>query len=114
MFIDLPPQNPQVVCIAQAVYGEARGESDLGKKAVAHVILNRAKKRGLTPCQVIRQPGQFSFKIKHHYSGRDWKKAYQIALNPGGDPTGGALYFNTVPFKGRKLTTVIGNHLFYK
>lgn len=110
--IDLPPA--QVVCLAQAVYGEARGESDLGKRGVVHVILNRAKKRKLTPCQVIKQPGQFSFKIKKRYSGKDWNKALQIAYHPGKDPTGGAHYFNTVPFKNLKLTTVIGRHYFHR
>lgn len=116
VMIDLPPV--QVVCIAQAVYGEARGESDLGKRAVAHVILNRAKKRGITPCQVIREPGQFQFKYKTKYSGKTWKKCYTLALYPGGDPTGGATYFRVRKLGGTwgrlRITTSIGNHNFYK
>lgn len=111
--MDLPP--PQIVCIAQAIYGEARGEKELGQRGVGHVILNRAKKRQLTPCQVIRQPGQFSFKIKARYRGKSWDRAWQIANHLGKDPTGGAIYFNTVAFAGKyKLTTIIGNHKFFK
>jgi spore germination cell wall hydrolase CwlJ-like protein len=115
MIIDLPPV--QVVCIAQAIYAEARGESDLGKRAVAHVILNRSKKRKLTPCQVIREPGQFNFNHKAKYKGRDWDKAWQIANYSGLDPSGGASYFKVTNVRvswGKKLTTVIGNHSFYK
>ena len=113
--IDLPPT--QVVCIAQAIYAEARGESDRGKRAVGHVIVNRAKKTGLTPCQVIRQPGQFQFKLKTKYSGSAWEKAYQIASYLGDDPTGGAKYFHSTRVHPRwryRITTTIGNHVFYK
>ena len=108
--MDLPP--PQIVCIAQVIQAEAGGESDRGKRAVGHVVLNRAKKSGLTPCQVVRQPGQF--KMKH----TGWKgKAFQIASWLGADPTGGAKYFHSVRVNPRwryKITTVIGNHVFYK
>lgn len=114
--LDLPPT--QIVCIAQAVYHEARGESDLGKRAVAHVIINRSKKRGMTPCAIIRQPNQFQFKLKAKYSGKDWNRAYQVATYPGGDPTAGALYFRSGKIHGSwgrlRLTTAIGGHNFYK
>lgn len=115
MGIDLPP--PQIICLAQAVYHEARGESDLGKRGVVHVILNRSKKFHKTPCEVLRQPGQFQIKLKKRYSGKAWRDAYQIALNPQWDPTAGALYFKNRKTKlswGFKLTTSIGNHNFYK
>ena len=32
--------------LTKVVYGEARGESDEGKKAVAWVVINRANKSG--------------------------------------------------------------------
>ena len=32
--------------LTRVVYGEARGESDEGKKAVAWVVINRSKKSG--------------------------------------------------------------------
>src|SRR5688572_9143931 len=37
------PQTVSKSCLAQAVYFEARSESELGQLAVATVILNRAK-----------------------------------------------------------------------
>ena len=106
-----------MVCIAQAVYHEARGESDLGKRAVAHVVLNRSKKFHKTPCEVLRQPGQFQIKLRKSYSGKAWRDAYRVAYYPGKDPTGGALYFCNKKVRvtwNRKLTTVIENHRFYK
>jgi len=115
MPLDLPPQ--QVVCIAQAVYHEARGESEMGQRAVAHVILNRAKKRKLSPCQVLHQPGQFHIRLKKSYSGKDWQKAWQVANYPGKDPTGGATYFKHVKCRANwnlRLTTSVGSHNFYK
>lgn len=113
--IDLPP--PQIVCLAQAVYHEARGESDMGKRAIVHVILNRSKKFHKTPCEVLRQPGQFQIKFKRSYSGKAWRDANKIAYYPGKDPTGGAIYFknrSSATSWKYKLTTSIGNHNFYK
>ena len=106
--MDLPP--PQIVCIAQVIQAEAKGESILGQRAVGHVIINRSKKQHKKPCEIIRQPGQFQVS-----SG--WRKAYQVAYNLGKDPTGGALYFVNkrirITWKAN-LTTVIGDHVFYK
>ncbi len=49
--------------VARTVYGEARGESFEGQKAVVHVILNRVAKQtwyGLTAYEVCHKPFQFS------------------------------------------------------
>jgi N-acetylmuramoyl-L-alanine amidase len=49
--------------LARCIYGEARGESELGKIAVAHVVMNRVKGRawfGKTVHGVILKPFQFS------------------------------------------------------
>ncbi len=115
--MDLPP--PQIVCIAQAVYHEARGESELGQRGVAHVILNRSKKLKKSPCEVIHEPGQFQITFQRKYKGKAWNKAWQVANYPGKDPTGGALYFKSTrsPAVWRprlKLTTTIEGHDFYK
>jgi N-acetylmuramoyl-L-alanine amidase len=107
----------QTVCVAQAVWHEARGESELGKRAVAHVIITRSNKRGLTPCQVIRERGQFDFRVKKSYVGADWITALKIARYPGLDPTNGASYFHNISIRPnwqRKRTAVIGRHIFYK
>ena len=113
--IDQPPA--QIHCVATAIYGEARGESETGKRAVAHVIYNRAKHRKLTPCQVIRQKGQFTFKVKKSYKGPTWDSVYRIATNPGIDPTAGAYYFHNKRVKPGwhlRRTATIGGHLFFQ
>ena len=48
--------------LTATVWMEARGESDLGKRAVAHVVLNRlrAKRWGRTVGEVVLAPWQFS------------------------------------------------------
>ena len=37
-------KEKELFTLAKTMYGEARGESNLGKQAVCHVILNRVKK----------------------------------------------------------------------
>ncbi len=46
---------------ACCLYGEARGEPEEGKRAVAGVIQNRSQRRGQTLRQVILAPKQFSW-----------------------------------------------------
>jgi N-acetylmuramoyl-L-alanine amidase len=64
----LPPAQPQsagvqitpdIDAMVRTVWGEARGEGPDGQAAVAGVIANRAKERGLSPRGVVMQPGQF-------------------------------------------------------
>lgn len=119
MVIDLPP--PQIECVAKAIYHEARGESDKGKRAVGHVILNRSKNKGITPCEVIYQPRQFTgIKSRVSYSGPMWERAKEIArtIQDYSDPTFGAVSFHNTRswpnWKGLIRTVTIGNHVFYK
>ena len=44
-------------CLAKNIYHEARGESELGQQAVAHVVLNRVNSRRYpnTVCDVVYQ-----------------------------------------------------------
>lgn len=113
--LDLPPQ---IVCIAQAVYGEARGEKELGQRAVAHVIINRTKSGRFAsiPCAVINQRGQFLFP-RNKPNGINWIRAMKIARDPGVDPTSGSLYFHNRSVRPKwryKVNIRIGNHIFYK
>jgi spore germination cell wall hydrolase CwlJ-like protein len=62
-----PPPNlagaGDLLCLAVAIYHEARDQPLDGQLAVASVILNRTKEPdrwGSTPCAVV-VPGQFSF-----------------------------------------------------
>lgn len=83
--------------MANAVYGEARGEPYEGQVAVAAVILNRLEHPSFpkTPAGVIFQPGAFTAVA----DGQIWltpnvtaKRAVQDAIN-GWDPSGGAIYY---------------------
>lgn len=83
--------------MANAVYGEARGEPYEGQVAVAAVILNRVKSPLFpnTVHGVIFQPGAFTAVA----DGQIWltpnekaKKAVRDALN-GWDPSGGCIYY---------------------
>ncbi len=51
------------MCLALALYHEARGEPSTGQMMVAKVIVNRmeSKKFPSDMCGVIMQPRQFSF-----------------------------------------------------
>lgn len=83
--------------MANAVYGEARGEPYIGQVAVAAVILNRVNSASFpnTVSGVIFEPGAFTAVA----DGQIWltpneqaKKAVLDAIN-GIDPTGEALYY---------------------
>jgi len=108
---DLPPQ--QVQCIAEVIYAEARGESIIGQRAVGHVILNRSRRNGRTPCQVIARPNQFH-RVRVNYASEAWRVAQRLARNLGEDITLGALYFNPGSVRRYTYTVTIGNHRFYK
>jgi N-acetylmuramoyl-L-alanine amidase len=108
--------------MANAVYGEARGEPFIGQVAVAAVILNRVKSASFphTVSGVIFQPGAFTAVS----DGQIWltpndtaKKAVQEALG-GVDPTNGCIYYfnpQTATSKWiwtRQQVKTIGKHIF--
>jgi spore germination cell wall hydrolase CwlJ-like protein len=88
-------------------WAEARGEGEVGKTAVAHVILNRAKASGRSVCEVTHQRGQFQRGLP--------PKSFSVTITED-DPTGGATYFRTIhsgTWKHLKRYKTIGNHKFY-
>ncbi|MEC0183327.1 spore cortex-lytic enzyme [Paenibacillus peoriae] len=108
--------------MANAVYGESRGEPFEGQVAVAAVILNRVKSPSFpnTPSGVIFQPGAFTAVA----DGQIWltpnetaQKAVRQALN-GWDPSGGCIYYfnpKTATSKwiwSRPQVKTIGEHIF--
>jgi N-acetylmuramoyl-L-alanine amidase len=110
--------------MANAVYGEARGEPYEGQVAVAAVILNRIESPSFpnTVSGVIFEPGAFTAVA----DGQIWlepdetaKKAVIDAIN-GWDPTGNALYyFNPATATNswiwsRPQIKQIGKHIFCK
>jgi N-acetylmuramoyl-L-alanine amidase len=108
--------------MANAVYGESRGEPYTGQVAVAAVILNRVNSASFpnTVSGVIFEPGAFTAVA----DGQIWltpneqaKKAVLDAIN-GIDPTGEALYyFNPVTATSKWIWSRpqikrIGKHIF--
>lgn len=64
MSVSLPPKD--IVCVAQAVYHEARGASNKDKELVAELVWNRAKDLHTSTCRVINMKGQFPWaRYKH-------------------------------------------------
>jgi spore germination cell wall hydrolase CwlJ-like protein len=130
-FASNAPLDPEMNCLATAVYFEARGESLEGQLAVARVVINRAASGRYPPswCQVVKQPYQFSF--VNPRSGQfpvadtncdAWKKAEAIAelaaanVVPSLGPD--VLWYHAdyvAPSWGRRLNVVekIGAHIFY-
>lgn len=115
-------------CLAGAIYYESKGEPLAGQLAVAEVILNRADngRFGQSICEVVTQPGQFSFVRGGRVPGVDqsrpaWRTALavaKVALNDEWDGSvGDALYFHArraAPGWGRVKVASIGNHVFYR
>lgn len=110
--------------MANAVYGESRGEPYTGQVAVAAVILNRVNSASFpnTVSGVIFEPGAFTAVA----DGQIWltpnanaKKAVMDAIN-GWDPTGEALYYFNPDTAtsgwiwGRPQIKRIGKHIFCK
>ena len=110
--------------LANAVYGESRGEPFIGQVAVAAVILNRVQSPSFpnTVSGVIFEPGAFTAVS----DGQIWltpnetaKRAVIDAIN-GWDPTGHALYYfnpDTATSKwiwSRPQIKKIGKHIFCK
>lgn len=122
-------------CLAIAMYHEARGEGDIGMKAVAYVIYNRKKdgRFATTICDVVLQKSQFSFvtdRIPDNINSwgvfaRALEMSVHLLDNNGFEteksPVGNALFFNSlatnrkwVYASGRKFIATIGNHHFFK
>lgn len=108
--------------MANAVYGEARGEPYEGQVAVAAVIINRVKSPSFpnTIYGVIFQPGAFTAVA----DGQIWltpnekaRQAVEDAIN-GWDPSGGCeYYFNPDTATSKWIWTrtqikTIGKHIF--
>ena len=132
--------NAERDCLAQAIYHEARGESEVGQLAVANVIVNRARsgKFPSTLCGVIYQNAekgyhrcQFTFAC----DGRDdapgerraWARSAALAQevyaefalgDAVGAVPGSALYYHTTNVRPSWANTYsavaqIGSHIFY-
>lgn len=132
--------NAERDCLAQAIYHEARGESEVGQLAVANVIVNRARsgKFPSTLCGVIYQnadKGRYRCQFTFACDGRDdapgerraWARSASLAQNvyaefatgeAVGAVPGSALYYHTTNVRPNWANTYsavaqIGSHIFY-
>lgn len=128
----------QLMCVALAIYFEARGEPDAGQIAVAHVIRNRIEDPRYpdNACDVVKQGYywngnpirnmcQFSFycdgKPEDPHDGKAWRDALYIVHLSGliPDITGGATHYHSTKvfpewaYTGQ-VTTNIHKHVFYR
>lgn len=128
------------LCLAQAIYHEARGESREGQLAVANVIINRAmsKKYPQTICGVVFQnadKGRYKCQFTFACDGRSdagrertaWNRSIKMAEDafyefqrgerPGVVPNSALFYHTTAvaPDWSNKFHRVaaIGSHVFY-
>lgn len=116
-------------CMVKNIYFEARNQGPDGMWAVANVVRNRMG-NGLSACEVIYAPNQFSWYkpgVKRIMGDKEvLKQIKEIALEalliPDKariDNTDGAVYYHAKyvrPSWSKHLvvTTVIGDHIFYK
>lgn len=132
--------NEEKLCLTQAIYHEARGESEAGQWAVANVIINRAlsKKYPSTLCGVVFQNAdqgryrcQFTFacdgRSDYGTEKRAWNRAAKLAETafaefqhgdrPGVVPSNTMFYHTTAvspSWSGKfKEVAAIGSHVFY-
>ena len=128
------------LCLTQAIYHEARGESEAGQWAVANVIINRAmsKKFPTSLCGVVFQnaeKGRYKCQFTFACDGRSdigtertaWNRSvklaevafheFQVGDRPGVIPDSALFYHTTSvsPGWGNKFHRVatIGSHIFY-
>lgn len=123
-------------CLAQAVYYEARSESEEGQRAVAQVVVNRVRHPAWpnTVCGVVYQGPmragggcQFTFtcdgSLARRPNGPGWARAQAIAAEVLAGrayaPVGLSTHYHTnavAPSWAPRLalTTVIGAHIFYR
>ncbi|MDH3474807.1 MAG: cell wall hydrolase [Rhodospirillales bacterium] len=127
--------DEELRCLALNIYFEARGESDAGRSAVGHVVMNRVSDRRFpaTVCAVVQQGGemvrhrcQFSWwcdgRSDRPLDRRSWEAAGTIARavywGLSEDPTQGALWYHAdyvAPYwsKAFEEGPTIGRHVFY-
>ena len=130
---DMPVEaalSPDMQCLAQAVYFEARGEPLAGQLAVARVVINRTASRQYPSdyCSVVTQRAQFSFVRNGRIpapdsTSRAWLRAKAIAQIAHQElwesEVGDALFFHATyvqPSWARQKTQLakIDTHVFYR
>ncbi len=124
-----------IECLALTIYFEARGEPDMGRRAVGHVVMNRAldSRYPRWVCEVVRQGGerpryrcQFTWwcdgRSDRPTEDRAWRESQALARavywGYSDDPTRGALWYHAAYVRPVWRTDLergarIGRHIFY-
>jgi N-acetylmuramoyl-L-alanine amidase len=116
----------EILCLSAIMFGEARGENDIGKVAVAFTAINRKADPSYPKdiCQVMKQPYQYEFLSKYGMPSKQ-EIAYLMPLAEAilngkiNDPTRGAKFFHTKQIakpiwaKQKEIKVALGNHIFY-
>lgn len=102
----LPPAvRRSLLCVAMAVFMEARGEPALGQAAVAWVTRTRSAERDLTPCDTVFELNQYtwtSYPIRRIVAAiaaspdgflETQDVAWRVMVDAEPDPTFGANHF---------------------
>lgn len=113
---DLRHQDEDVL-LAITVWGEARGQSSLGRSAVAHVVLNRMKEKNLSVADTVLRKWQFScfnandpnrHKLLDPVQSEGlgawavcWRAAVEAMTGQSADPTFGATHYCTLALWNR-------------
>lgn len=124
---------PELLCLAVAVFFEARGEPIDGKELVANVVINRVEhpKYPDTICGVVNQRKQFSFThdgmsdnplvYNTYHDTLAWEESVDIAkyvLDNGVVNEYIIMYHNTSvdPYwtDSYSFSGQVGNHIFYQ
>lgn len=120
--------SESLLCLASAIFHEARSEPTKAQYSVAEVIHNRTKVSDFPDnyCAVIKQKSQFSFYKSSNslkppkYEIESWEKSVEVAKNFSKNKTNytkGAIYFNHlklgVRYKTNTSPTKYGVHIFY-
>ena len=119
----------QFFWLAACIYFEARGEPERGRRAVAHIILNRAEERGQSVEDVVLSPYQFSWANNGNRPAIDDYTAFikcaesaqaALAERLQGNTFQGANHYHATyidpPSWARTMEQIetIGQHIFYK
>jgi len=123
----------ELLCLAVAIFFEARGESIDGKELVANVVINRvsSSKYPDTICGVVKQRKQFSFThdgmsdnpldYNTYHDSLAWEESIGMAeyvLDTGVINSYIIMYHNTDvdPYwtDSYSLSGKVGKHLFYR
>jgi spore germination cell wall hydrolase CwlJ-like protein len=125
--IALAEDVPEIVY--QVIAAESANQSDYGMELVAHVVINRARLRGMTLEQVVRQPKQFSALnslkwlntwVSRHYDHRTRARAVS-ALERAliSNKWASLTHYHTLAVspkwaRGHEPAIVAGGHAFYE